>query len=96
MWFAHGFPCPVEDQEDVVESMRLDAVDEMTEQLQGTGVGGVAFGDDERPGCGGTVPPCFAENSSSCGLLERVAEDVQKARMSFIEAHASKPVLQGR
>ena len=38
MWFAHGFPCPVEDQEDVLEAMRSDAVDEITEQLEGTGL----------------------------------------------------------
>ena len=54
----------VEDQEDVVEAMRLDAVDEMTEQLEGTGVEGVDStddekedGDDERTARGGTVPP---------------------------------------
>ena len=45
--------------------MRLDAVDEMMEQLEGAGVGGVDFtdddeegdGDNEMTGCGGTVPP---------------------------------------
>ena len=70
----------VEDQEDVVEAMRLDAVDEMTEQLEGTGVGGVDAtddekedGDNERTGCGSTVPPPYAEISSSFGLLERAA-----------------------
>ena len=100
----------VEDQEDVVETMRLDAVDEMTEQLEGTGVGGVDAtddekedGDNERTGCGSTVPPPYAEISSSFGLLERAAYGggndnaafhLQKARMAFIEAHASKPVRQ--
>ena len=109
MWFAHGFPCPVEDQEDVVEAMRLDAVDEMTEQLQGTGVGDVDStdyekedSDDERTGCGGTMPPCY-EMTSSFGLLESAAEEggnddatfhLPKARMSFVEAYASKQVRQ--
>ena len=72
----------VEDYENVVEAMRLDAVDEMTAQLEGTGVGGLDFtddekedGDDERTGRGGTVPPYYAEISSSLGLLEREAEE---------------------
>ena len=50
----------MEDQEDFDEAMRLDAVDEMTERVEGTGVGGVDCdekedGDDERTGRGGTV-----------------------------------------
>ena len=99
----------VEDREDVVEAMRLDTVDEMTGQLRGTGVGGVDSTDDEkeggadeRTGRGGTVPSPYAEISSRFGLLERAAEKggndnafhLQKARISFIEAHASKPVRQ--
>ena len=60
-------------------------------------------GGNERTGCGGTVPPPYAEISSSFGLLERAAEEganenaavhLQKPRMVFIEAHASKPVRQ--
>ena len=79
--------------------------------MEGTGVGGVDSADDEkedggneRTGCGGTVPPPYAENSSSFGLLERAAEEggndntafhLQKATMmTFVEAHASKPVRQ--
>ena len=72
----------MENQEDVVEAMRLDAVGEMTEQLEGAGVGGVGSidhekedGDDERAGRRGTVPPPYAEISSSFGLLERAAEE---------------------
>ena len=38
----------VEDQDNVVEAMRLDAVDEMTEQLEGTGVGDVDSTDDDK------------------------------------------------
>ena len=38
----------VVNQEDVVEAMRLDAVGEMTEQLEGTGVGGVDSTDDDE------------------------------------------------
>ena len=73
-------------------------------------MGGVDFtddekedGDNERTGCGGTVPPPYADISSSCGLLERAPEEcgnengdfhLQKARMAFIEARASKPVRQ--
>ena len=97
----------MEDQEGVVEVTRLDTVDEMTKQLEGTGVGGVdsiddekGDGDNERTGCGGTVPQPHAEMSSALGLLERAAEEggndnavshLQKARMTFIEAHASTP-----
>ena len=78
--------------------------------LDGTDVGGVDSADDEkedggneRTGCGGTVTPPYAENSSSFGLLERAAEEggndnaafqPQKARMAFIDARASKPVRQ--
>ena len=60
-------------------------------------------GGNERTGCGGTVPPPYAEISSSFGLLDNAAEEggndnaafhLQKARMAFIEAHASKPVRQ--
>ena len=60
-------------------------------------------GDNERPGCGGTVLPPYAEMSSSFGLLERATEEggndnaashLQNARMAFIEARASKPVRQ--
>ena len=49
------------------------------------------------------MPPPYAEISSSFGLLERAAEEssnnnaafrLQKARMAFIEARASKPVRQ--
>ena len=73
-------------------------------------MGGVDSADDEkedggneRTGCGGTVPPPYAENSSSFGLLERAAEEggndnaafhLQKARKALIEAHASKPMWQ--
>ena len=55
------------DQEDVLEAMRLDAVDEMAESLEGTGVGGV--------GCGGTVPPPYAEMSSSFDPQGGAAEE---------------------
>ena len=100
----------VEDQKDVVEAMRLDAVDGTTEQLEGTGVEGVDStddekddGDDERTGPGGTVLLPYAEIFSSFGLVERAAEEgdvdnaafhLKMARMAFIVAHASKPVRQ--
>ena len=100
----------VEDQEDVVETLRLDVVDEMREQLKDTGVGGVDSTDGEREdgghemtGCGGTVPPPYAKISSSLGLLESAAQEggndnaafhLQMARMVFIEAHAPTPVEQ--
>ena len=74
-------------------------------------MGGVDFtddekedGDNERTGCGGTVPPPYADISSSCGLLERAPEEcgnengdfhLQKARMAFIEAHASQASAAG-
>ena len=37
----------VEDQEDVVAATRLDAMDEMTEQLEGPGAGRLDPADDE-------------------------------------------------
>ena len=90
--------------------MRLDAVDKQTKQLEGTGVEDVKFtenekevNDDEKTGPGGNVQPMNAEISSSFGVLERAAEEggndnatfyLQKARMAFVKAHASKPVWQ--
>ena len=67
--------------EDVVEAMRLHAVDEVTEHLEGTVLEGVDStddekqdGNDERTGRGVIVPPPSAEISSRFGLLERAAE----------------------
>ena len=60
-------------------------------------------GDNERTGCGSTVPPPYADISSSFGLLDRAAEEggngnaafhLPKARMAFIEGRAFKPVRQ--
>ena len=78
--------------------------------LEGNDVGGVdpiddekEDGDNERTGCGGTMPPPYAEIFSSFGLVERAADEgdndnaafhLQKATMAFIEAHASKPMRQ--
>ena len=58
----------MEDQEDVAEAMRLDAEEEMTDQLEDTSVRGVHSTTDEKEdggnemtGCGGTLPPPYAE-----------------------------------
>lgn len=68
----------VGNQEDVFEAVRLGAVNEITEQLEGTGVGDKDSaedekqdGDGERTACGGTMPPSYAECSSSFHLLKR-------------------------
>lgn len=52
----------VEDQEDVVEAMRLDAVDKTTETLNGAlanevHVDKIKGSDDDTTGRGGRVPP---------------------------------------
>ena len=63
--------------------MRLDAVDEVAEQFEGTGVGGVDSTDDEKENgdnetTGGVRAPCRRLTPilffSSAALLERAAE----------------------
>ena len=58
--------CFVQDQVDVVDAVRLDAVNEMTEQLNGTYVEEGVVSDDEKEesdgestGCGGIAPPPY-------------------------------------
>ena len=60
-------------------------------------------GDNDKTGCGGTVLPPYAQTSSSFSLQAKAVEEggndnapfhLQKARMAFIEAHASKRVRQ--
>ena len=100
----------LEDQGDVVEAVRLNAVDEMTEQLNGTYVEERGVSDDEKEesdgestGCGGIALPPYAQLSQYFGPLERAAEEsgnreavfyLQKAKITMIKAHASKPVRQ--
>ena len=100
----------MEDQEYVVKAVRLDAVDEITEQLNGTYVEEGGVSDDEKQesngestGCGGIAPPPYAQLSRYFGPLERAAEEsgnrganfyLQKAKMAMLKAHASKPVRQ--
>ena len=90
------------------ETMQLNAVDEMTEALKGTHVNEVNAeeiedSDEDTTGHGGGAPPSYVELSSHFVSLESAAEAcgngdasfyLQKARMSFIKAHASKPVQQ--
>lgn len=98
-----------EDQEDVVEALRLDALDEMTEHLNGTYTKEVGVSDDEggsdgeSSGGGGIEPPPYSQLSQHFGPLERAAGEsgnseaafhLQKAKMAMIKAHASKPVRQ--
>lgn len=100
----------LEDQEYVVEALRLDAVDEMAEHLNGTYEEDVGGPDDEEGGSdgestggGGIEPPPYSQLSQYFGPLERAAGEsgnreaaflLQKAKMAMIEAHASKPVRQ--
>ena len=100
----------LEDQENVADAVHLDAVDEMTEQLNGTYVeeGGVSDdekeeSDGESTGCGGIAPPLYAQLPQYFGPLDRAAEEsgnleaafyLQKAKIAMIKAHASKPVRQ--
>ena len=98
----------VTDNTDVMEAMQLDAADVMTEALKGTHVNKVNAVDIEdssmmiRRGTG-AVPPGLRGTSSHFVSLESAAEAcvngntsfyLQKARMFFIKAHASKPVQQ--
>ena len=95
----------VEDQKDVIEAMQLDAVDEMTEALKVTHVNKVNAEEiedsDDTTWYGGGAPPAYVELSSHFVSLESAAEArgnsdasfyLQEARMSFIKAHAPKPV----
>ena len=80
----------------------------MTEALKGTHVSKVNAeeiedSDDDTTEHGGGAPPAYVELSSHFVSLESAAEAygngdaffyVQTARMSFIKAHASKPVQQ--
>ncbi|CAB1113054.1 unnamed protein product [Ectocarpus sp. CCAP 1310/34] len=71
----------IEDEDDVVEAMRGDAVEEMTAQLAGTLLStGSEEGDeeeedggDDNTGRGPRAPPAYAEPSSRFGILERTA-----------------------
>ena len=100
----------VEDHENIVDAMRLDAVEKMTDHLEGTRAWGAWTPLMARRRtaamkrrCAGapcrhhTLKPPSALVSLS-GQRERANENatfhLQKARMAFIEAHASKPVWQ--
>ena len=88
--------------------MQLDAADVMTEALKGTHVNKVNAkeiedSDDDTTGHGGGAPPTYVELSSHFVCLESAAKAcgngdasfyLQKGRISFIKAHASKPVKQ--
>ena len=91
-----------------INAARLDAVDEMMETLKGTHVNEVNVdeiedSDDDTMGRGDRPPTPYVQLSSRFGSLESAAEAcgngeaslyLQKARMSFIKVHASKPTQQ--
>lgn len=94
----------VEDQPDVVEAMQQDAVDEMTQLLEGTLLAEESSDDEatEEP-TARMAPPPYAAVSSHFGALETAAEEsgnhdaafhLQKAKMAMIAAHTSKPARQ--
>lgn len=99
-----------EDQEEVLEAFRQDAMDDMTEHLNGTFIADADASDDEEEesqgdggGGAGIEPPPYSELSQPFGSLERAARlsgnrdaafHLQRAKMAMIKAHASKPVRQ--
>ena len=100
----------IEDQEDVLEVMKLDAAEDLTNTLadihmeEEESSGGEEDGsDDGSTGGGGSEPPSYAGLSQHFGTLEKYASGcglaeasyfLKKARMVMIEAHASKPARQ--
>ena len=78
---AAQFWATAEDQDDIVEAMREDAVEEMTAQLIGTSVDGgdvpeqeeEAGGDESTGRAGGGAPPAHPELPSHFGVLETAA-----------------------
>ena len=94
------------DNTDAIEAIQLDAADVMTKALKGTHVNKVNAeeiedSDDDTTGQARGAPPAYVELSSHLVFLESAAEAcgngdapfyLQKANMSFINTHASKPV----
>eukprot|EP00903_Cladosiphon_okamuranus_P011316 g10668.t1 len=100
----------IEDDEEVAEALRLDAVDEMAELMAGTQVtpGGdeeeeVEGSDDDNTGPERRAPPDYTELSPHFGVLEAAADEsgnaeaaffLTKAKMAMIAAHSAKGVRQ--
>ena len=100
----------IENQEDVVEAMKSDAVDDLTNTLAGTHMeeeessdGVEDDSDNGRTRGGGSEPPSYADLSQHLGTLETYASGcgfraagyfLKKARMVMIKAHASKSARQ--
>ena len=98
----------IEDREDVVEAMKSDDAEDLTQALPGIHMEEEESLDGEEDGStsmggGGSEPPPYADLSQHFGTLENYASGcgltgasyfVKKARMVRIEAHASKPARQ--
>ena len=101
----------VEDEEDIVQAIRLDEQDVLIGEVINSAVreGSVSdseneYGGDEGAGVGGiAAPPSYAQVPSQFGPLEifagssnddEAAYYLEKARMSFLKAYASKPARQ--
>ena len=105
----HGW-ATIEDDDEVVEALRLDTVDDMAALLSGTHVstGGEEEeeeegGGDENTGRERRVPPAYDELSSHFSALVAAAEEsgnrdaafyLTKAKMAIIAAHSAKRVRQ--
>ena len=72
----------IEDQEDVVEAMKLDAADDLTNTLAGIHMEEEESSDGEEDGSddgstegGGSEPPSYANLSKHFGTLEKYASE---------------------
>ena len=100
----------IEDDDEVAEALRLDAVDEMAALLAGTHVTTGGEEEDEEEGTGDDntgperrTPPAYAELSPHFSVLEAAADEsgngdaaffLTKANMAMIAAHSAKRVRQ--
>ena len=100
----------IEDDDQVVEALRQDAVDDRTAQLAGTRVSTGREEEDEQEDSGDEntglarrAPPAYGEISSHFGVLEAAAEEIgngdaalhlAKAIMAMITAHSARRVRQ--
>ncbi|CAB1101512.1 unnamed protein product [Ectocarpus sp. CCAP 1310/34] len=95
----------IEDNEEVVEALRLDAVEDMTALLAGTNLstGGDDEEDEQDQGGGGEntgrerraprAPPGYEELSSHFGALEVAAEDSGNGNAAFYLTKANMSVI---
>ena len=96
----HGW-ATIEDDDGVVEALRLDTVDDMAAQLAGTHVstGGEEKdeeeegGGDENTGRERRAPPAYDELSSHSGVLEAAAEESGNRDAAFYRTKAKMAMI---